>query len=246
MKTEGSEKIVGILGGMGPESTAHLFLKIIKNTPAKKDQDHLRIIIYSNPKIPDRTLALLGEGENPLEEAKKTVYNLEKAGAEIIALPCNTMHYYYRELQNITKIPIIDMISETALFIHKKFPDMKKIGLLATTGTIKAGIYERKINGVQIVIPSKDAQKKVMNSIYGTHGIKAGYIGENLQSEILEITKTLIKEGAEAIVIGCTELSLLSIKKELSVPVIDPLEILAKVIVKKAMFDTSDIPQIFS
>jgi len=91
------EKVVGILGGMGPEATVDLFMKIIKATPAKKDQDHLRIMIDNNPKIPDRTLAILGRGKSPLKQLQETLHNLERAGAEVIAIPCNTAHYYYNE-----------------------------------------------------------------------------------------------------------------------------------------------------
>ena len=98
------EKIIGILGGMGPEATADLFYKIIKLTPAKKDQEHLRIIIDNNPKIPDRTKAILYKGENPLPELIKTAQNLEKAGANFIIMPCNTAHYYHHEIQKIINI----------------------------------------------------------------------------------------------------------------------------------------------
>ncbi len=102
MKVRAHDKTVGILGGVGSESTARFFLKVIKNTPAKTDQDHLRIIIDNNPNIPDRTLAILGLGISPVEEAKKSIVNLENAGVEIIAIPCNTMHYFYPELQSST------------------------------------------------------------------------------------------------------------------------------------------------
>ncbi|GAJ09165.1 unnamed protein product, partial [marine sediment metagenome] len=88
------EKIIGILGGMGPEATIDLFYKIIKFNPSEKDQDHLRIIIDNNPKIPDRTAAILGKGEDPLPALQETARNLEKAGANFIIIPCNTAHYF--------------------------------------------------------------------------------------------------------------------------------------------------------
>lgn len=228
------EKIIGIVGGMGPESTADFFLKIIKATPVKKDQDHLRIIIDSNPKIPDRTLALLGKDKTPLEEVKRTIHNLEWAGAEIIAIPCNTMHRYYDELQNSTDIPIINMILETATYICRIFPNIKKMGLLATSGTVKAGIYHKAINEMVIITPDEDAQKKVMNAIYGERGIKAGFTQGSPRKDILEVTEAVVRGGAEAILMGCTEISLVLDQEDLSVPVIDPLQILAEVVVIKA------------
>lgn len=88
-------KVIGILGGMGPEATAELFLRIIKATPAQRDQDHLRVIVDNNPKIPDRTAAILGEGQSPLPEMVRTARNLERAGVDFIVMPCNTAHYYY-------------------------------------------------------------------------------------------------------------------------------------------------------
>ena len=229
-----SEKIIGILGGMGPESTADFFFKIIKTTPVKKDQDHLRIIVDNNPKIPDRTLALLGEGKSPLEEVKRTIHNLEKAGAEIIAIPCNTLHYYYDELQNSTNSPIINMISETTTYINRLFPDIKKIGLLATTGTIKVGMYHKAMKEIELIIPNEEGQKKVMNAIYGERGIKAGNIQGSPRKDMLEVAEVLVNEGAEVIIIGCTEISLVLNQEDLAAPLIDPLQILAEVVVKKA------------
>lgn len=228
------EKRIGILGGMGPEATVDLFLKIIKATPAKKDQDHLRIVIDNNPKIPNRTLAILGKGKSPLKQLQETLHNLEKAGAEIIAMPCNTAHHYYRELQESTNIPIINMISETVAYIYENFPDIKKIGLLATIGTIKAGIYHKAITKLEVITPDEDAQETVMNAIYGEQGIKAGYTQGKPRSDILEVAKVLINKGAEAIIIGCTEISLVLSQKDLPIPLIDPSQILAGVIVRKA------------
>lgn len=227
------EKVVGILGGMGPESTVDFFSKVIKATPAQKDQDHLRIIIDNNPKIPDRTLALLGKDKSPLEELKATIQNLKRAGAELIAIPCNTAHYYYDELQESVNTPIINMISETVKYIHREFPHIKKIGLIATTGTIKMGIYHKAIKEMELIIPSGAAQEKVMETIYGEQGIKAGY-GGNPRKYILEVTEALVKGGAEAVLIGCTEVSLVLNQNDLSVPLIDPLQILAEAVVREA------------
>lgn len=228
------EKRIGILGGMGPEATADFFLKVIKATPAKKDQDHLRIIIDNNPKIPNRTLAILGKGKSPLKQLQETLHNLEKAGAEIIAMPCSTAHHYYSELQESTNIPIINMISETVAYIYQNFPDIKKIGLLASTGTIKAGIYHKAITKMGVITPDEDAQEKVMNAIYGERGIKAGYTRGNPRSDILEVAEVLINKGAEAIIIGCTDIPLVLSQEDLPIPLIDSLQILAAAVVRKA------------
>jgi len=228
------EKVIGILGGMGPEATADLFLRIIKATPVQRDQDHLRIIIDNNPKIPERTAAILGKGESPLKQLQETLGNLEKAGAEVIAIPCNTAHHYYRELQESTNILIINMISETAAYIHRNFPDIKKIGLLATTGTVKAGIYHKAMTTVKVITPDEDTQETVMNAILGEQGIKAGHTQGKPRRDILAVANTLINKGAEAIIAGCTEVSLVLRQNDLPVPLIDPLQILAEAVIREA------------
>ena len=227
------EKIVGILGGMGPDSTAAFFLRVIKATPAQKDQDHLRIIIDNNPKIPDRTSALLREGESPLEELKKTIRNLEGAGAELIAIPCNTVHYYYDEMQKSANVPIINMISEVEKYVRRELPNIKKIGLIATTGTIKTGVYHKAVKELEVIIPDGASQEQVMNAIYGEHGIKAGH-QEKSRNYILKVAKALVKQESEAIIMGCTEISLVLSQGDLPVPLIDPLQILAETVIREA------------
>jgi len=112
------EKIIGILGGMGPEATIDLYNKIIKLTAANKDQEHLRIIIDNNPKIPDRSMAILKGQTSPLNALQKTALTLEKAGADFIIMLCNTAHYYISSLKSIVNIPVLNMIEETAKEIN--------------------------------------------------------------------------------------------------------------------------------
>ena len=228
------DRIVGILGGMGPESTVDFFLRIVKATPAQKDQDHLRIIIDNNPKIPDRTQNILGEAESPLDELRKTARNLEKAGAQIIAIPCNTAHYYYEQLQKSINIPIIDMISETAGYIYKELPGVKKIGLLATDGTIKTRLYQDVLKGIEIIVPDMRSQRKLMKAIYGKRGIKSGYTRGSPRRNTLEVARSLVKQEVEAVIIGCTEISLVLYKQDLPISLIDPLQVLAEVTIRHA------------
>ena len=150
------EVIIGILGGMGPEATVEIFRRIIDITPSKKDQDHLHIIIDNNPKIPDRTAAILGKGESPLPLLTSTAKNLEKAGASFIIIPCNTAHHYIDLLRREVSIPIVDMLEETVNEIYKELPN-SNIGLLASTGTIKAKIYQKAANkkNLKIIIQKR-------------------------------------------------------------------------------------------
>jgi len=227
------EKIIGILGGMGPEATADLFYKIIKATNAKKDQEHLRIIIDNNPKIPDRTAAILGKGENPLPLLQKTAHNLEKAGADFLVIPCNTAHYFIPAIEKSIRIPVLNMIEETLKDIKEKLPDIKKIGLLATMGIYKTGLYDQYFNKYNIagISPEEKAIAKIMEVIYA---VKADKLSRDIKESMLKIAGDLINNGAEAIIAGCTEIPLILKQKDISVPLIDPTNILAKAAVKKA------------
>jgi aspartate racemase len=227
------EKIIGILGGMGPEATIDLFYKIIKFTPAEKDQEHLRIIIDNNPKIPDRTAAILGKGEDPLPALQKTAQNLEKAGADFIVIPCNTAHYFLSSIQESVNIPVLNMIEETAKETKKRIPQIKKVGLLASIGVYKSEIYHQHFKKfyIEVISPEEKDKEEIMKVIYT---IKAGDLSKRVKKNILKITQKLIDKGAEAIIAGCTEIPLILKEGDVSVPLIDPTQILARVAVQKA------------
>ena len=225
------KKVIGILGGMGPEATADLFRMIIRATPAEKDQDHIRVIIDSNPKIPDRTAAITDEGPSPLPEMMKTAKNLERAGADLIIIPCNTAHYYYEKLKKSVRIPVLNMVELTAQTVRKRFPNVKKIGFIGTTGTIMAGIYNRTLER-KVIYPSQKLQDRVMEAIYDN--IKAGRVLKG-KKIIADVATHLIHEGAEIIICGCTEVSMVLKSGDVPVPVVDPLQILAEAAVAEAL-----------
>ena len=221
-------KTIGILGGMGPLATVELFRRIIALTPAKRDQEHLRIVIDSNPQIPDRTAAILGEGESPLPMLIETARNLEKVGADLIAIPYNTAHFYLSEIQSAVKVPIIDMIGETVRRI-----EVGKVGLLATEGTRRSGVYGHACvaRGIDIIYPSAPDQKWIMETIYA---IKSGTATDRFQNDIIGVIERIREAGAEGAILGCTELSLIPLPDKVSIPVYDALTILAKTAVERA------------
>jgi len=228
------ERIIGILGGMGPEATADLFHRIIRATPVERDQDHVRTIIYSNSKVPDRTPAVLGEGVDPVPEMLMAARKLERAGAEFLIIPCNTAHYFIEELRNGVGIPILHMIELTAREARKAYPDLSRAGLIATDGTVKSGLYERAFGkeGIEIVKPTPETQSRVMSAIY--EHIKTGDL-ETGRRISLEAAEALIGQGAEMIVCGCTEISLVLKDGDIAVPVVDPLQVLAETAVKAGL-----------
>jgi aspartate racemase len=236
-KEKMSEKMIGILGGMGPEATIDLFTKIVKATKVKKDQDHLRILIDNNPKIPDRTLAIQGKGPSPLPQLIRSARVLEKAGADFIVIPCVTSHHFFQPLQERIKIPILHLIKETVKYTQARFKRIRKIGLIATTGTVQTGLFQKSFSdtGKELILPSPEVQKKmVMEAIYGKGGIKAIGPSERSKRLILKACQGLIHQGAQAILAGCTEIPLVLREGDLSVPVIDPISILARAAVEKA------------
>ena len=220
-----TEQTIGILGGMGPEATVELFRRILGLTQAKRDQDHIHVIVDSNSKIPDRTAAILGQGESSLPMMIAAAENLESAGADFIAIPCNTAHYWLRELREAVSILIIDMIGQTASRVASCSPSLHKVGLLATAGTLRTGLYQQAFakKGVQLLVPSDEQEAVVMGAI---HGIKAG--SHDVRGELISVGNRLIEEGAEGIIPGCTELSLVISQGTLPVPIFDPLTVLAE------------------
>ena len=231
------ERIIGVLGGMGPEATLDLFQKIVKNTKAVKDQDHLKVIIDSNPKIPDRTPAILGSGENPLPLMIETARNLENAGAEFIVMPCVSAHYFIKELREGITIPVISIIEEVAGEVEGQFPAIRQVGLIATTGTIRAGLFQDRLRetGVEVLVPTpEDQENLVMSAIYGESGIKAGFTSLENKGNILKASNALIEKGAQGIIGGCTEVPLVVQQGDMEVPFFDSLDILALAAIRLA------------
>ncbi len=231
------DKTIGILGGMGPEATVYLFDLIVKMTEAKKDQEHIPIIIYNNPKIPHRTDAILKKSPSPLPFLIEGAKFLEKAGADFIVMPCVTAHYFYSEIIREIKIPFLHLIEETYNHVKKEFPGIKKLGLLATLGTIKTSLFQKcfEKGGIEIIAPDKEEQNKVMEAIYCPEGIKAGYKEGHPKNLLIEVAKNLInKKNCEGIIAGCTEVPLALKKDDFKVPFIDPVEIIAYKSIEKA------------
>ena len=207
---------LGIIGGLGPLASSYLYEMITKKTNAKKDQDHLNIILLSHPSIPDRTKYILKESDNsPLPYLIKDAKTLENLGVKMISIPCNTSCYFHEELQKEINIPINNIIKNTVKYIKEK--NIKKVAVLATKGTIKSNLYQKELEKANInyLTPNQD---KVMEIIYDY--IKAG---KEVTKEIFaECTKDV---KVDAFILGCTELLILKKKLKLTENFIDPLEI---------------------
>lgn len=225
-------KTIGILGGMGPMATYDLGIKIVDNTKADKDQEHVPVIADCNTRIADRTAAILKGGDDPRPEMIKSAKRLEVAGADFIIMPCNTAHYFYDDVCGAVSIPVLHMPRETAARLKER--GIKKAAVLATDGTCQSGIYEKALEGegIEAVYPSEEMQKVVMSLIYDY--VKAG----NMDLSALDINGVVddVKsKGAEIMILGCTELPIaFDVIGETALPTIDPTAELARAAVKAA------------
>lgn len=201
-------KILGIIGGMGPLATVNLFNKIVINTDARSDQEHIHMLIDNNVNIPDRTAFLLGKGEDPTKELIKSATRLEKAGADFLIMPCNTAHHFYQVIKEKINIDFLNMIEETVRFIQLKYPGVKEVGLLSTDGTLEAKIYDSYFNkqNIQVINPRKKIQDAIMDIIYG---IKAGKKEIQIDA-IYNAAEEFKAKGIKVFVLGCTELSIVN------------------------------------
>ena len=235
---ENFRQTIGILGGMGPAATRDLYDKIISQTPAGRDQDHLRIFIDSNPQIPDRTKALNENGEDPVPYMLDSAKRLEKAGVDFIIVPCNTAHAFVSCFAKELNIPFLSMIETCAKSVLSNYPEISKVGLLATSGTVNSGLYaeEFKKYGVEVIaLPEGVQEANVMEAIYGQCGIKSGKT-EGKPHDLLQKAAEVLKEaGAEVILMACTEIPLALHQEDIDVPLIDPTNLLARAAVEKAL-----------
>jgi len=225
-----AEKTIGILGGMGPEATLDLFAKIIAHTPAARDQDHLRVVIDSNPKVPDRTDAILRGGESPVPAMRAGIDALKRAGADFVVIPCLSAHFFLDELQRDAGLQILSMFDVAAEHIRAHHPNIRKVGMLATNGTLQGGRFRERlqVSGIETLTPAGSDQERVMVSIYEIKGAPGGRGRSAIAAEIREIAGRLLRRGVQGVVAGCTEIPLVLKPGDLDVPVFDTLTLLAR------------------
>jgi len=218
-------KKLGILGGMGPLATCDLFRKVVENTRAGCDNDHIHIIIDNNSAIPDRTAAILNGGADPLPQMRASLQRLTDAGADVVIMGCNTAHYFYDALGECCTVERLNMLYETMAYL--KAQGIKKAGLLASSGTVQSGIYAKAAEkyGIELLTPQDEAQEAVMGVIYD--GVKAG-VTDYDTTTFKAVVSNLTKAGAETMILGCTELPLAMEMYGLDFPSADPTLILAR------------------
>lgn len=233
------KKIIGILGGMGPEATAHLHELIIRKTRVERDQDHIPIIILNNPKIHPRSDAIFGIGPDPTPQLIDGVKLLRQAGADFIIMPCVTAHYFYPGVAAAVDFPFISLLDESARWVKEYLPEIKRAGLICSTGTLKSRIFHDAFArfDIEVVSPEEEEQDRIADAVMGAGGIKAGFTSGPPREVLLQAAFGLIDRGAQAVIAGCTEVPLVLKPADLSVPLIDPMEIVAEASIKAAGYE---------
>lgn len=218
-------KKLGVIGGLGPMATVYFLQLLTCMTQAKTDQQHLEVLVHSRPQIPDRTDFILGKSsKSPLPDMTEVGKGLAGQGAELIAIPCITAHFFQRQLEEAIGIPVIDAIEETARYLRER--RISRVGIMATDGTIESGLFQKKLEeyGIDALLPDREDQGRVMYLIY--ENIKAGREAEFPLFE--QVSRRLFEGGAQAVLLGCTELSLIKRDFLLEPGYLDVLEVLAR------------------
>jgi len=228
-----TQKIVGVLGGMGPDATVDFMAKVVARTKAKHDQDHVRMLVDHNPHVPNRQKAILSGGEDPGPVLGAMAAGLEALGADFLVIPCNTAYVFEDAILAATSVPLISIITESIVAVRDNAPAADSIGLLATDGCLRAGIYQAGIEaaGMTAILPTAPELDEAMTLI---NLIKSGRQDERTAAAMSDLAAALVSRGADAIIAGCTEIPLVLGEGDVSVPFISSTDALALKTVKLA------------
>lgn len=226
-------RVLGVLGGMGPLATAYFFERVVRTTPATCDQTHIPTVVWSDGRVPDRTLALQGRGPSPMPMMRQGIDKLVLAGAEVLALPCNTAHAFLPMLKQCTDIPFVNMIGEATATAAAADGGVRTLGILSTTGTRLAQLYEAAAVdlGLAVVHVSWEQQSELIDEAIRI--VKRGGRSELAERLVREATVALERRGAEAVVAACTELPLVTAQAAEVLPVVDSVDCLARAVVRQ-------------
>jgi aspartate racemase len=220
---------------MGPAATIRLYHEITARTAIYSEQDHLRLVIDSDPAVPDRTEALLGVGQCPEAHLVSAARRLEAAGVDLIAIACNTAHAWYQAVVEAVEVPVLNLIEVVAEAVLCRLGTGASVGLLATDGTLGAGLYQRSLEQrrLAVLVPGVDGQREVMEAIKQVKTGRTKAAGSVFRRE----GQALAAEGAAGVVVGCTDISVVLADGDLSIPVVDSTVALAEQIILEARPD---------
>jgi aspartate racemase len=224
------EKVVGILGGMGPQATLDLMAKVMSATPTQSEKEHLRLLVDCNPKVPDRMTAISAGGQDPTPVLVEMALGLVRQGADLLAIACNTAHHFHAAIQAAVPVPLLNMIALTAHRVAELNPPVHTVGLLATPGTIQLQLYHRHFEdrGITVITPNELEMRSFMSIV---SGVKLGSGDPGARTGMAVLAQSLLDRGAEVVIAGCTEVPLV-LSAGPGMPVVDPTQVLAESIVQ--------------
>lgn len=228
------KQAVGVIGGVGPMATVYYMQRVIEMTKAGCDQEHINMLVFNDCDIPDRTAFITDKSpDNPLPVMVEDAKRLEAAGCEFVVIPCNTAHYFYDELEQAVEIPVVNIVEETIRYAKARVQDLSCVGIMATTGTIVTGTYQKYAEraGLSFAVPDEDEQDLLMQIIYD--GVKAGKPVP--RADFDRVANHLRAKGAQCLILGCTELSVLKRDLPINDPdVLDSIDVLASETVRRS------------
>ena len=223
-------KVLGVLGGMGPLASAQFMLRLTLLTPARRDQDHIPAVLWSDPRVPDRTRSHLGGGDDPLPWLLRGIAGLKHAGCGAIAIPCNTAHGWFDAMQAAAEVPILHIVDAAAAELRRCAIGPGIIGVMGTRATLDMALYQDRLQrqGWDCIIPSREEMDTRVTPAIAQ--VKANRVAE-AYAPLAEVVDSLAARGASAVVLGCTEIPLgiqAGPQETLRVPVIDTIDALAR------------------
>ncbi|TCZ56259.1 cysteate racemase [Roseicella aquatilis] len=222
------ERVLGVLGGMGPLASAQFMLRLTLLTPAGRDQEHIPTVLWSDPRVPDRTAARLGRGEDPLPVLLRGLRGLEAAGCGAIAIPCNTAHGWYEAMQAATRLPILHIVDAAAAELRRQGVAPGRIGVMGTAATLAMRLYQDRLAGAgwDCILPEEAEMARLVTPSIAA--VKANRVAE-AYPPLAEAARALAARGARAVVLGCTEIPLgIAAGPALPFPVVDTIDALAR------------------
>ena len=229
-----SDKLVGVIGGMGPDATIDFMSRVLEKTPAEKDQDHIRMLVEHNPRIPSRQLAMRGDGENPGPVLAEMATRLEAAGADFIVMPCNAAHAWQDDIVAAVNIPFISIIGASVSKALQLAPDNGAVGILTTPACFAAGLYQEALADAnrEAILQTPDELEEAIALI---DRIKAGDKSEPVVTGLCELAERLLSRGAKTLIAACTELPLVLNSSMFTVPLVSSTDVLAEKAVALAL-----------
>jgi aspartate racemase len=224
-------KRLGVLGGMGPAASAEFIVRLIQQTPATRDQDHIPFVLWNNPQIPDRSTSMRNGDDKPLPYLIEGIQALKYSGCDLIVIPCNTAHFWFHELSklNVKIVHIVDSVADSLRDVNVI---NSTIGVIGTQATVELGLYQYILNrsGWNCIVPTKEEMNTLVQPAIDL--IKGGDI-EQAHSMLMTVVRSLIDRGAKAVVLGCTEIPL-AVKEveEQSIPMVNSIDSLVKLAIK--------------